>query len=418
MIPDGVGEHRVGPDVASAARTRRGAQRRRWTFGKCSLGVPIATSIGADSPGWTFTTQSGDPVVSARRGAPGSAPGGRGAAPAAPRGPTPARPRAARRARAAAVRRPGPRAARGCGCAARASRVERTLFEHGRREELARTSSGRRLRPFALRHIRGGLFVSPRARRAAGDAGAAAPGRARRRAARPAAGRGSTPATSARSARVVPAGVSRAGRRARARDAPATARRRARPGGITLRQRWRCVRDRKGEFAGIRPIAPRRPTAASRPGRAPPTPRGARPGAARPSSSPSPTAARAPRPCRLLALAPAGDRTAGGRPQTTASGSCAPAGRARCASRCPCPPTPGRRACVRSPPAPTALAARARGAARAHRGPRAEGQAAEGAMARPGREHRVVGHGRESLPPTRGHDRREVATRRVAQGGR
>ena len=33
---------------------------------------------------------------------------------------------------------------------------------------------------------------------------------------------------------------------------------------ITMRQRWRCVRDRKDEFAGIRPIRPKPPTA--RPG--------------------------------------------------------------------------------------------------------------------------------------------------------
>ena len=60
--------------------------------------------------------------------------------------------------------------------------VERTLFEHGRREELARSGSGRRLRPFALRHVRDGLFTSRAARRASGApaSAASAPTRAAR----------------------------------------------------------------------------------------------------------------------------------------------------------------------------------------------------------------------------------------------
>jgi hypothetical protein len=62
---------------------------------------------------------------------------------------------------------------------------------------------------------------------------------------------------------VLPAALGRAGRplelqtRLRLRDGAAVGR-------ITVRQDWRCVRDRKGEFSGIRPIARRRP--AARPG--------------------------------------------------------------------------------------------------------------------------------------------------------
>ena len=62
---------------------------------------------------------------------------------------------------------------------------------------------------------------------------------------------------------MLPAGVSRAGRpleletRLRVRDSGVRGR-------VTMRQPWRCVRDRKGEFVGIRPVATRRPSA--RPG--------------------------------------------------------------------------------------------------------------------------------------------------------
>jgi hypothetical protein len=63
--------------------------------------------------------------------------------------------------------------------------------------------------------------------------------------------------------RVLPARVSAASRpleletRLRLRDGAVKS-------AITMRQRWRCVRDRRGEFTGIRPIKPKAPSA--RPG--------------------------------------------------------------------------------------------------------------------------------------------------------
>ncbi len=263
-IPDSVANIVWGA-VSPTCNYVPGNANTLWTFG-CSLGVPLATSIGNDSPGWSFTTRSGDPQIvylDSLRAVPGVV-------------------------RASAVRAgSGARAAR-AGSSARAPRdhlgplrfsgrlflsrglrlpraavvVERTLFEYGRREELARSGSRSRLRPFALRHVRAGLFASARRDRPSvrlnlrrmdsrGDA------RLQLRLAR----------VRIRDIRalcaVLPASVSRAGRpleletRLRLRDGKATQR-------IVLRQRWRCVRDRKGEFVGIAPIAPRRP--AARPG--------------------------------------------------------------------------------------------------------------------------------------------------------
>ena len=152
----------------------------------CSLGVPAAASVGANSPGWTFTTHAGHPVTmsSCRRRRPRQTAGV-------------VRARAARagsdaRATQLRARVPGQRAMLGplrfTGRVRLARRlrlrrmrvvVERTLFEHGRREEFARSGSGRRLRPFTLRHVRHGLFTS-RARRASGAPASAASAPTRR----------------------------------------------------------------------------------------------------------------------------------------------------------------------------------------------------------------------------------------------
>ena len=236
-----------------------------WTYG-CSLGVPYAQGILADGGGWSFTTESGDPEVVLEAGAtralratPGTvqATGARtgSSARAAQAG---ASPRAAREV-LAPLRFTG-RVSLSRGVRLRRMRVvvDRMLFEHGRHEELARSASGRRLRPFALRHVRAGLFTSrrrggPRVRLQLRPLDAR--GRARldltfRR-------------VRTRDIRalctVLPAGVSRAGRpleletRLRVRDIGVRGR-------VTMRQPWRCVRDRKGEFAGIRPVAARRPS--------------------------------------------------------------------------------------------------------------------------------------------------------------
>jgi hypothetical protein len=140
--------------------------------------------------------------------------------------------------------------------------VKRTLFEYGRGEELARSRSGRRLKPFALKRVRPGAFTSRkrgkpgvrlRLRRLDARGGARLDLRLTRVRIRDIRGL----------CAVLPARISRAGRpleletRLRLRD-------RAVAHPITRRQRWRCVRDRKGEFTGIRPIKPKRP--AARPG--------------------------------------------------------------------------------------------------------------------------------------------------------
>ena len=264
-IPDSVANIVWGA-ISPTCNYVPGNKATLWTFG-CSLGVPIASSIGAGSPGWSFATRTGTPIVSSldSMGAtPGVVQAGSASAVAGARAARAgSKPRASRDVLgplrfAGRMTLPG-----GLRLRRTRVRVERTLFEHGRREELARSSSGRRLRPFALRHARGGLFTS---------AGRARGPRVRLRVQRPGV-RGRSrydlrlDRVRVRDVRalctVLPAGVSRAGRRLeletrlRLRDRGATGR-------ITTRQRWRCVRDRKGEFTGIRPIAPRRPTA--RPG--------------------------------------------------------------------------------------------------------------------------------------------------------
>jgi hypothetical protein len=264
-IPDSVANVVWGA-VSATCNYQPGNPNTIWHYG-CSLGVPIGSSIVTDSPGWSFTTKSGDPQIvyfGSVQAAPGvvrasAVPGGSSA-------------RAAGVVSSARVPRTvlGPLRFAGHVSLGRGVRlrrmhvvVERTLFEHGRREELARSRWERRPRPPALRHVRGGLFTS------AGRSGTA---RVRLKLLR--LNRGGTMHLDLRLTQVrirdvralctvMPAGVSRAGRpleletRLRLRDRGVTRR-------IAMRQRWRCVRDRKGEFTGIRPVRPR-PTAA-RPG--------------------------------------------------------------------------------------------------------------------------------------------------------
>ena len=115
---------------------------------------------------------------------------------------------------------------------------------------------------------------------------------------------GSASATSAPSARCFrPESASPAGRSSSRRACCCRVTKR-----ITLRQRWRCVRDREGEFGGIQPIKPSRwprvPAWRCGWGR-----RGYwRRGAKRPSWSQSPTGAGLAQPRRILTLEPADHR--------------------------------------------------------------------------------------------------------------
>jgi hypothetical protein len=262
LVPDSVASIVWGavPATCNYQPGTKNSKNTLWTFG-CPLGVPIATSIGADSPGWTFNTRTAHPVLAYF-----SSVGG-----AVPATPGPARASAAQADSSARGSREvlGPLRFTGRTFTAPALRlgrarvvVERTLFEHGRGEELARTRSGRRLKPFALKRVAPGEFTS----RKRGEPGVRL--RLRRLDAR---GRARLDLRLSRVrirdiralCTVLPARVSQAGRpleletRLRLRDRAATHR-------ITVRQRWRCVRDRKGEFTGIRPIKPKSP--AARPG--------------------------------------------------------------------------------------------------------------------------------------------------------
>ena len=264
-VPDSLADIIWG-SISDTCSYQPGNDNTLWEFG-CSLGVPKATSIGADSPGWTFTTTTGNPDIfnsslsSAARAVPGVVTAGAARARAVT---------ARVRTRAAAPRTVlGPLRFAGRMHVSRGLRmrrlrvvVDRTLFEHGRREELARSASGRRLRPFALRQRRHGVFTTagsrgPRARLRLRGFGA--PGQARLDLRLSKVRTRDIRALCA----VLPAGVSRAGRplelETRLRMSDGTSR-----SATTLRQPWRCARDRKGEFTGIRPVRPR-PTAA-RPG--------------------------------------------------------------------------------------------------------------------------------------------------------
>jgi hypothetical protein len=239
-----------------------------WTF-DCSLGVPVRTTIAADSPGWSFPTRTGNPKINDY----GSARAAALAVPGAVRASAGGSSSGARAAQAGSRARRkrdvlGPLRFSGRVGLSRALRlrrmrvaVDRTLFEHGRREELARSRSGRRLRPLALRHVRAGLFTSGRRGRPHVHL--------KLRRVDTHAARLDLRLTRVRTrdiralCAVLPARVSRTSRpleletRLRLRDRGLTA-------GIVMRQRWRCVRDRKGEFSGIRPIKPKR--VAARPG--------------------------------------------------------------------------------------------------------------------------------------------------------
>jgi hypothetical protein len=264
QVPASVANIVWGP-IADICNYKPPNKNTLWHF-SCSLGVPTATSIGADSPGWTFSTTTGDPKLfylsSARRPV--------SATPGVVRASTSGA-RASQAGSSARAEREllAPLRFRGRVRLLRALRlrrarvvVDRTLFEHGRREELARSRTGRRLRPFALRHAGGGVFTSqrrgrPRVRLELRRSGTRGDARIDLRLTRVRTRDIRTLCT------VLPARISRAGRpleletRLRLRDRGATRR-------ITMRQRWRCVRDRKGEFTGIRPIKPKPTTA--RPG--------------------------------------------------------------------------------------------------------------------------------------------------------
>jgi hypothetical protein len=258
-IPDSIANIVWGP-VSSTCNYQPGNTNTAWTFG-CSLGVPIATSIGADSPGWSFTTLTGSPVCC------GSFGGVSGAVRALPGVVRAGAPRAGSMTMAArdvlgTLRFTGRLTlSRGLRLSHMRVVVDRTLFEHGRREELALSRPGGRLRPFALRHVRGGVFASRQR------------GRPQvRLSLRRLDVRGGTQLnlrlTGVRTrdiralCTVLPASVSLVGRpleletRLRLRDGRVTE-------SITMRQRWSCVRDRKGEFTGIQPMALRRPAARS-----------------------------------------------------------------------------------------------------------------------------------------------------------
>jgi hypothetical protein len=266
VIPDSVASIVWGA-ISPTCDYQLGNPNTVWHYG-CSLGAR-KTNIEADERGWSFTNRSGNPVIPSL--------GSVRAAPGVVRAVQATGARASSSARAARAGSSGPRARDRLGPLRSSGRlflgrrlrlrrmrvvVDRTVFEHGRREELGRATRTRRLRPFALRHVRGGLFTSRR------RGGARVRLQLRRVDARGGA-RFALRLTSVRIrdiralCGVLPAGVNRAGRpleletRLRLRDRGATGR-------ITLRQRWRCVRDRKGEFVGIRPITPRRP--ATRPG--------------------------------------------------------------------------------------------------------------------------------------------------------
>ena len=264
-IPDAISDI-VWGKISDTCDYQPGNTNTLWKFG-CSLGVPKATSIVADSSEWTFTTTTGSPDIfgnplGAARAVPGVVTAGTAARSSAVT--------SRRKASAAAPRSTlGPLRFAGRVLVSRRLHlqrlrvvVDRTLFEHGRREELARSTSGRRLRPFALRHGPHGIFTArgrsgPRVRLRLRRVGTTGNAHLALR----------LSGVRTRDVRalctVLPAGVSQAGRplelETRLQLSDGTSR-----GAIALRQPWRCVRGRKGEFTGIRPITPRRP--ATRPG--------------------------------------------------------------------------------------------------------------------------------------------------------
>jgi hypothetical protein len=263
-IPDSLASTVWGPSTCNYVP---GNPNTLWHYG-CALGVPSATSIATDSPGWTFSTESGNPAV----GGVGAASSAVSAKPGVVRAGAAiagSSPRTAQRGSSAVVPRDtlGPLRFSGRvffsnGLRLRRMRVvvERTLFEHGRREELALSRPGRPISLFALRHVRDGLFATRRS-------GARVRLNLRRLDPRGGARLDLQLTVRTRDIRVLcgvlPASVSLESRpleletRLRLRDRGLTER-------IIMRQRWRCVRDRMGEFVGIAPVKRRPPTA--RPG--------------------------------------------------------------------------------------------------------------------------------------------------------
>ena len=318
-VPDSLAST-VWGKILDTCNYQPGNPRTVWRFG-CALGVGKASSIAADSPGWTFTTTTGNPdilqkssVGAAVRALPGEV-----------------RASGAARTRLGRLRFAGrlflpPKL--------RLTRlrvgVERILFDDAHRKELALSGLRSRLQPITVRDARTGVFTSrARSRPSARLSLRRLDARGTARLDLQLAG------VRIRDIRalctMLPAKVSLAGRpleletRLLLRDRGVTTR-------ITLRQRWRCVRDRMGEFGGIQPIAPR--PLAARPGLAVrlSAPRVVGSAGKRPSSSPSPTSA---------GLAPAASYRHSGTcgspappalgPTPSASKSYAPGARARCA---------------------------------------------------------------------------------------
>ena len=376
--------------------------------------------------GWTFATQTGNPVVrSVGSAGPRNArrrPGERRAR----------RPERARRARAGAHAarmtgsvRCGSRVAwssrADCGCGGRAS------SSRGRcSSTVAAKSSPARAPGAGCGRSRSGTCAAGCSRLARRGAAARAPALRRldaraARAARPAPHPGPHRATSAPCARSLPGRRQPRRPAARARDAPAAARRRGARSAITTRQRWRCVRDRKGEFTGIRPVKPTAPTA--RPGLAvrmgAPRVLGVR-GAARPSLvTVANQRRRGPSRVGLLAVAPAHHRhrrrPRHARPRQRAA---RPAARAPCASPVPCPARRADGCACGSRPSPPAPAARAPGAAPESPARRASPDEQTAARSAPELALKVLpGHGRNS-PHCSGRRTPDTRARRAPQNRR
>ena len=250
-VPDSLAST-VWGTISDTCNYQPGNPNTVWAFG-CALGVGKATSIAADSPGWMFTTTTGHPdilqntsVGAAVRALPGVV-----------------RASGAARTRLGRLRFAGrlflpPKL--------RLTRlrvgVERILFDDAHRKELALSGLRSRLRPVTVRDARAGVFTSrarsrPSVRLSLRRLDAHGTVRLDLQLA----------GVRIRDIRalctMLPAKVSLAGRpleletRLLLRDRGVTKR-------ITLRQRWRCVRDREGEFGGIRPIKPK--PLAARPG--------------------------------------------------------------------------------------------------------------------------------------------------------
>ena len=160
-LPDDIGDVVWGGTQPGCMYTP-GQASTEWTY-DCRLGVPLGKTVAADSPGWTFATTTGAPVivgggidvrVSAVRVHLRPAPECVRPAPGR------IRPHAARPAPRTALPRPDGPAAGAAPARAPASSWSGRCFEHGGREELARKRSGWKLRSLTLRRVHAGVFRS------------------------------------------------------------------------------------------------------------------------------------------------------------------------------------------------------------------------------------------------------------------